>query len=207
MKYKAWVWDFDGTLFNTYPNMTKAFGNVLESVGQHEKPEVIEKWLKKSLSEAIEHLGVRYLPFETFYNRFRAFESQGNLSDIEPFEGIERLLEAIQKQGGRHFIWTHRDEWTLTYLKHHKMEHYFEAVVTSDMGFKRKPSGEAMAYIIKKYQLQPETTLMVGDRELDILGARNAGVAGCLFVNGHEEKETTAEYVIHHYNEIDLDLF
>lgn len=177
MNYKNWVWDLDGTLMDTYPNMTTAFQKTLRHFGFDASYEEIYHYLKRSLTEAVGHYkGCFALP-DNFIEQFRLYENQGS---VTLYDGVKSCLEAIVNKGGRHFIWTHRDGVTHVYLKQWGIESYFDAVVTSDEGFKRKPDGEAMRYLIKTYALLPSETVMVGDRALDILGANDAGVEGIL---------------------------
>ncbi|HAX98844.1 MAG TPA: phosphoglycolate phosphatase, partial [Candidatus Atribacteria bacterium] len=41
MKYTEYIWDFDGTLFDTYPVMVKAFQRALRELGIEEKPDTL----------------------------------------------------------------------------------------------------------------------------------------------------------------------
>lgn len=50
--------------------------------------------------------------------------------------------------------------------------------------------------MIKTYDLDPSNTLMVGDRELDLLSAKHAGVSACYFKQAHEKDLEVADYVI-----------
>ena len=45
----------------------------------------------------------------------------------------------------------------------------------------RKPSPEAIEYLMEKYKIKPEEAIMIGDRELDILSGKNAGIHTCFF--------------------------
>ena len=55
-------------------------------------------------------------------------------------------------------------------------------VVTSENGFQPKPSGEGVAYLVEKYSLDRNHTAYVGDRTLDVLCAKDAGVKAILYV-------------------------
>lgn len=180
MKYKNWVWDLDGTLMDTYPNMTQAFQKTLKHYGFDATYDDIHQWLKKSLSEAIAYYSELFPLPDTFIKQFRIYENEGT---VTIYEGAKAFLEWVLKQGGRHFIWTHRDNVTHRYLKQWEIETLFEAVITSENGFKRKPEGEAMRHLIERYDLVENETIMIGDRALDILGANSAGVQGVLLTN------------------------
>ena len=58
---------------------------------------------------------------------------------------------------------------------------YFTEIITGDSGFARKPDPEALLYLIKMYQLDPKSTYYVGDRNLDMACAKNAGICSILY--------------------------
>lgn len=80
-------------------------------------------------------------------------------------------------------------------LKNNGLIDYFDEIITSDNGFKRKPSPEALRYLIDKYSLKKESTYYIGDRSIDIECAKNAGVKSVL-ISTDEEENIDAEYVV-----------
>lgn len=61
------------------------------------------------------------------------------------------------------------------------MEQYFQDMVTSDDDYPRKPDPAGLLTLLKRYDLPPESTLIIGDREIDIQAGKNAGVATCFY--------------------------
>ena len=76
------------------------------------------------------------------------------------------------------------------------MDHLFSGFITADMDFPRKPAPDAILYILNEYGLNPEKTVMVGDREIDVLSGKNAGIDGILFDPDHRVNETCAKWRI-----------
>jgi phosphoglycolate phosphatase-like HAD superfamily hydrolase len=56
------------------------------------------------------------------------------------------------------------------------VRHHFTEILTSDSGFARKPSPEALLFLIDKYGLEKEHTYYIGDRRLDVETAIHAGI-------------------------------
>jgi phosphoglycolate phosphatase-like HAD superfamily hydrolase len=54
--------------------------------------------------------------------------------------------------------------------------------VTSQNGFRPKPSGEGVTYLLEKHGLEKTETAYVGDRTLDVLCAKDAGVRAILYL-------------------------
>jgi phosphoglycolate phosphatase-like HAD superfamily hydrolase len=54
------IWDFDGTLFDTYPAMGRSFSNLLKEKGHDESTNEILKYMKVSMSHAYSHYKDKY---------------------------------------------------------------------------------------------------------------------------------------------------
>ena len=59
---------------------------------------------------------------------------------------------------------------------------FFTEIVTFEYGFRPKPSGEGVEYLAGKYGLDKAVTAYVGDRTLDVLCAKDAGVKAVLYL-------------------------
>ena len=67
--------------------------------------------------------------------------------------------------------------------------------VDSSNGFPAKPAPNAVEFICREYGLDKSETVMIGDREIDVLSGKNAGVYGCLFTK-KENPGTAADFVV-----------
>ena len=54
--------------------------------------------------------------------------------------------------------------------------------MTAEYGFPAKPSGDGIRYLLDKYRLDPAETWYVGDRSMDVLCAKDAGVRAVLLL-------------------------
>lgn len=208
MRYKAVIWDFDGTLFNTYPVMVKAFKEALRIRWHEEEDEQILRHMKVSVREAINHYSSLYNLDESFAEDYRRNEEAGKASDALPFPFAKEICEAIIAAGGMNFIVTHRSKNSSEkYLKEFGMISLFTEIAATEMGFKRKPDPEAYFYILNKYSLDPKEVLIVGDREFEAKAAENAGIHCCLFDSNKILRITKTEYYIKELSELRTILF
>lgn len=74
------------------------------------------------------------------------------------------------------------------------MESYFTECITSEYGFKRRPDPEAIIYLIEKHNLNPLETVMIGDRDIDILSGKSAGILTCYCDKDQARKPESADY-------------
>jgi len=177
------LWDFDGTLFDTYPAYTNILSQVLgESV---EKQEIYNK-LKVSYSHALDFYNISSEQEE----EIKRLRKKLSPKDMKPFNGAEEILKFAKKN----VIVTHkRREGVLAILNYYGWDKYFVDMITIDDGFPRKPNALAYNHFHKKYRID----LAIGDRELDLLPAKELGISTCIFQN-HTE---IADYRLHDYKE------
>ncbi len=181
--YKDIIWDFDGTLFDTYPVVSDIFSLTLEKFGIKESKELILKNLHISLSETYILFSKKYsLKIEELQKTFLEIEEKTDVSISKPFKDAQILLSSVK---GLNFIHTNRNNSIYRYLDYWNYNKYFKEVITRDDAFEKKPNPDVINHFIEKYSLNPQTTLMVGDREMDISAAKNANIDSCYF-NSHK---------------------
>lgn len=181
MRYRHIIWDFDGTLFDTYPVMARAFHDSLTEAGYEAGYQEVYDAMKIAISDTVRRFQGRFGFGQDFLDGYRARRVQAELDFARPFDGITEVLDRVIAAGGDHFICTHRGDSIHELLRRAGVHGYFKEITTSAYGFARKPSPEAVQYLLDKYGLDPHETLMIGDRPLDVQAGQNAGTAGCFF--------------------------
>ncbi|HFM5736383.1 TPA: HAD-IA family hydrolase [Enterococcus faecium] len=197
---KNYIWDFDGTLFDTYPAMVDGAWQALKDFGiSMDKKEIYFKMKKYSTSYLINESNLNAREFNELFHRYEKESTEVS----RPFPETKQVLEMLKDNGGRHFILTHRlTESTWGRLKEHRLAHLIEEVVGIDQDFPRKPDPASLNYLIDTFHLERTDTMMIGDRRLDIEAGKNAGVATCLYDIDHFLGEIPADYVVGNLNEI-----
>ncbi|GEB76592.1 HAD-IA family hydrolase [Sporolactobacillus inulinus] len=163
------LWDFDGTIFDTYPVYTRLLKQVLPpSV----KEKDIFRQLKISESTALAAFQVNQEQAHRYHQLVLSCSSDA----FEPFPFVEQVLASADQN----VIMTHKSRASLMQiLKHHGLDKYFSAYVTRDDGFPRKPDPASYIYLDEHHGFD----LAVGDRTLDIIPAKKLGKKTCLFQN------------------------
>ncbi|MBH0912628.1 HAD-IA family hydrolase [Enterococcus faecium] len=197
---KNYIWDFDGTLFDTYPAMVDGAWQALKDFGiSMDKKEIYFKMKKYSTSYLINESNLNAREFNKLFHRYEKESTEVS----RPFPETKQVMEMLKDNGGRHFILTHRlTESTWGLLKEHRLAHLIEEVVGIDQDFPRKPDPASLNYLIDTFHLERTDTMMIGDRRLDIEAGKNAGVATCLYDIDHFLGEIPADYVVGNLNEI-----
>ena len=177
---QAVVWDYDGTLMDTYPMMTDCLYDALRVRGfEAEKGWLLDS-MKETLSYAVEACAKRFGTDPALLLRdFRAFERL-HFSLALPLPGIPEAMARLHAMGVRQMLLTHRDQTALEGLKAHHLDVFLQDAVTAEMGFPRKPDPSGLRYLLDRAGISPEETVMVGDRPLDVQAGRAAGTKTCL---------------------------
>lgn len=188
MRYQAIIWDFDGTLFDTYPGMCRNLRQAMASIGVQVSEEELLPRFRISLRVALEYCAEQGgIDGETAFQTYRSWVKDHPLPEAKPYPGADELLKKVQAAGGRNFIFTHRGPSVHAYVEQAGWTPYFEEVVPFGPDFERKPSPSGNLYLMERHGLKREETLAVGDRELDILAAKAAGIDACLLCETDEE--------------------
>lgn len=180
-------------LFDSYPHITSAFLKTLGEFGKDADYDEAKALLEITFATAYEHYDVS----DEEKAVFRQHEHNYELRPIAlPFENTYKTLETLFNSGKKHFLYTHRGlESSQHYLQKHDMAKFFTAFVDSSMNFPSKPAPDAVNWICETYNLDKSETVMIGDREIDVLSGKNAGTFGCLFTK-KENVETAADFVV-----------
>ncbi|HKJ26557.1 MAG TPA: HAD-IA family hydrolase [Anaerolineales bacterium] len=180
------IWDFDGTLYDTYPAIAKAFEIALRELGKETPLDEIESLAKNSVGGCLGTLAEMHgLDVDALEQEF--LKAYGNMTEADspPYAHAKTICEYIVANGGKNVIITHRRKGgTEALLASHGLTDYFAGWYTHDDGFPRKPDPTVFHHALETYELVPEETINVGDRELDILAGQRAGLFSILFQGG-----------------------
>jgi phosphoglycolate phosphatase-like HAD superfamily hydrolase len=197
------IWDFDGTLFDTYPYMSAAFRQALNELGADESVERITGLLKVSMRVCVATLSAeKGLDPDALSSAFERHYAGMDQAQQSPYPGVPRICRKIQERGGLNFIVTHRSRAsTERLLAMYDLVPLFARCISNDDGYPWKPDPAAFNALIDEYALNREQTLAVGDRDLDVQAAQAAGLFVCRF--GTDWQGVAADLTIASYDELE----
>ncbi len=199
------IWDVDGTLFDTYPPMVQSFLRALESFGGSESPAYILSLARVGLTNCAHVLAARHnLDEDELAGRFSQLYRAVPKADQLPFDGVKQVCQAIAAGGGINAIVTHRARAsTEEMLTTHAMRDLFAEIAAGDEGYPKKPNPAAFLAIIDRGRIDPRETAAVGDRDVDILAGKAAGLRTCLFrPEGAQAPEADPDFTFSDYADL-----
>lgn len=196
--YKYILFDLDGTLTNPEIGITNCVMYALEKfnikVEDRKKlhpfigpPLTYSFQTFYGLSEADSQLGVKY-----YRERF----SVKGLYENEVYAGVEKMLQQLKESGKTLIIATSKpEEYTIKILKHFDLYKYFDFIAGATMDGSRGEKADVIRYALEISGIENKSeAIMIGDRNYDILGAKENGLdsIGVLFGFGDYEELTKA---------------
>jgi phosphoglycolate phosphatase len=179
--YDLVLFDLDGTLTDSAPGITRCVQYALAKLGIEEND--LDKLRPFVGPPLVDSFKVRYrlndqdAALARDYYRER-FASVG-LYENAVYPGVEALLDCLHQTGVTMAIATSKPTvYTVKILEHFGLSRYFAAVVGSNLDNTRVAKGEVIAAALEETGCRDRgKVVMVGDREHDVAGARENGIA------------------------------
>ncbi|WDV45709.1 HAD-IA family hydrolase [Clostridiaceae bacterium M8S5] len=201
--YNHIIWDFDGTLFDTYPMLVDSLRRALIEMKINDEYDNIMSLMRISHGHTFEHYKNKYnVDLDILKQKYDGFRSEVNLSDVKPFPSADKIIKDVFKADKKNYIYTNRGKSVIDYLEHHNLIKYFEDIVSKEDKFERKPSPEALLYLLTKHNINKEEAIMIGDRDIDVLAGKNAGIKSCYFDIFSDDQVKVADYVVNSIDEL-----
>lgn len=180
MAIRHLFWDFDGTLYDTYPQITRALQDALREFSIAAPPAEALGLLKVSVYRAACYYADKNgLDVQAVMEAFHKYHDAQ--MGFLPYAGLESCLRRLHDAGIRHYLYTHRDTRAVEQLQRDGLYRYFADAVTRTDGFPDKPAPDALLAMMARNGVRPEEAAMVGDRDIDIDAGHKAGMSGILF--------------------------
>lgn len=191
--YKTIVFDLDGTLLNTLDDLTSAVNAALSSFSLplRSKEEVrgfIGNGIVKLMERAI---GYPRADFAEIMQAFKQYYGAHCADKTQPYEGIIPLLFALRERGIKTAVLSNKADFAVKAL----CKEYFDGLImeavgeNEEAGIRKKPAPDSLFAVMQALDCTKAETVYVGDSEVDIQTAQNAGVA-CISVTwGFKDRE------------------
>lgn len=202
------IFDFDGVLADTSPDIAHAANFVVSQLGLETLPvETIadyigggaEPLMRRCLLERqAEHKLAEALPM------FKVRYAENYFQDTSCYPNVMQVLSHFHASGMKMAIATNKvEDLTRGILRGFQLEDCFQSVVGGDSVSHRKPHPEVVQRILTELQSDPTEALMVGDTAEDILAGKAADTRTCGVTYGYgkrlEIEEAKPDYIIHDF--------
>jgi N-acetyl-D-muramate 6-phosphate phosphatase len=187
---RAVLFDLDGTLIDTAPDMIAALDRLLAENGRPALPFDVARTQVSHGSGGLVRLGFPDLAatprFEELRQRYLAIYFEAVVRDTRLFDGFDAVLGAIESRGAPWGIVTNKPEFLTTpLLKALALDGRAGCVVSGDTLPQRKPHPAPLLHAAAALRVEPGACVYVGDAERDVQAARAAGMPVLLASYGY----------------------
>lgn len=186
--YQTILFDLDGTLTDPQEGIINSVQYALRKMNIDENNrEGLVKFIGPPLTES----------FQTFYKMspedawqavefYREYFKEKGMYENIVYPGIPELLQELKKADKMLFVATSKPTvFSEKILEYFELAQYFNEIVGSNLDGTRVAKSEVIQHIFAMYSLDKERTVMVGDREHDIIGAKNNDIDSIAVTYGY----------------------
>lgn len=192
-KYDTIIFDLDGTLLNTLEDLCDSVNYALQRAGMRERSlEEIRSFVGNGVRRLLELSvpeGEDNPAFEEVFGIFKEYYSAHCNDKTAPYPQIMQLLRELGERGYRLAIVSNKFQDAVEELRKLYFEKYVSVAMGQQEGIERKPAPDMVFEALKRLGSKRENVVYVGDSEVDIATAANAGMDCIAVAWGFRTKE------------------
>ena len=214
---KALLFDLDGTLANTIPQLAIAAFASAKAVGI-EPPSVettksfvgngVNLLLSRVIAGKFDVTTDDIVPsvLKKARETFNEVYLKGLDKDYNLYEGVEEGLKYFKEIGIKLAVVTNKPQiFAVPLLGYMGIAKYFDFILGGEVLEVRKPNPEPLYYVLDKLNVDKDSAVMVGDSDNDIIAGNNAKMSTVFFTYGYNRKaisELNFDYKFDKFSEL-----
>jgi len=215
MKYRAVIFDLDGTILNTLDDLASSTNHMLSEQGYPPRTLAeVRSFVGNGIGKLIERAVPKKLneeEFKEYYKIFTDHYAKHCADNTKPYDGITGLVSALRSAGIKTAVVSNKADFAVKDLCEKYFPGLFDAVVGEREGVRRKPSPDSVNEVLHILGTEKEKAVYVGDSEVDIKTAKNAEIDAIIVDWGFRDAdflaENGAERVVSSVKELEKNLF
>lgn len=179
-KYDTVIFDMDGTVLDTLEDLTDTVNYAL---GKNNFPLKSMDEVRRVLGNGIKFLMQSVVPdgalnplYSQVFDDFKYYYREHCNDKTHAYEGILELMALLKSEGIRMAIVSNKVQSAVTELNEKYFTGLTEVAIGETGGVARKPEPDMVFQAMKMLDAKPETTVYVGDSEVDFATAKNSGL-------------------------------
>ena len=179
-KYKLAIFDLDGTLLETLEDLHDSTNHALVSQGL--PPRTLDE-VRRFVGNGIHKLIERAVPegsssetVEQVFEEFKTWYAVHCNDKTRAYDGIKEMLLALRKAGVRTAVVSNKADFGVQTLCKTYFSGLLDVAVGQREGIRLKPAPDSVNEVLRLLDIRREDAVYIGDSDVDIDTARNAGM-------------------------------
>lgn len=197
-KIKAIIFDLDGTLLYTLEDLKISVNYVLEKHGMPERTlEEIRIFVGNGIRKTLERAavpGTSQEEIDKMYEEFGVHYSEHCLDNTAPYDGIDEMLKSLYDKGYKLAIVSNKYDPAVKELNEKFFSSYINVAIGETPAIRKKPAPDTAITAMKELGVTPDEAVYVGDSDVDIQTAANAGLPCISITWGFRDREFLLEH-------------
>lgn len=197
MNYKLAVFDMDGTILDTLEDLKDSLNYALAEAGC---PTRTLAEVRRFVGNGMQKLIERATPADSSAEEkekilvsFKAHYKEHCADKTKAYDGILELLRTLRESGCRTAVVSNKGDFAVQELCRQYFDGLMDCAIGEKEGVKKKPAPDSVNEVLKELQTDRQDAVYIGDSEVDIQTAENAGM-DCIIVSwGFREREFLKE--------------
>lgn len=192
MKYKLLIFDMDGTILDTLQDLYNCLNFALAKNGY---PERTFSEVRSFVGNGLEKLTERGLPEGTPESKTKAvladlkeYYKEHCKDETKPYDGILELLKTVKEKGYKTAVVSNKADFAVQELVRQYFPNMFDMALGEREGQRKKPEPDMVYSVLAALCVSKEDAVYIGDSEVDIATAQNAGVESIIVGWGFRER-------------------
>jgi len=193
--YNTYIFDLDGTLLDTLTDLAASANYALRT---HGMPEHSIDDVRRFVGNGVRKLMERAIPngednpdFEAAFATFREHYMLHSLDTTQPYPGIPEVLAELRAKGCRLAVVSNKMMPATVELCLHFFPDTIEVAIGEHEaeGIRKKPAPDTVFAALRELGVEKYSAVYVGDSDVDIATARNAGLPCISVLWGFRDRE------------------
>ena len=196
-KYELAVFDLDGTILDTLDDLTDSVNYAL---AHHGYPTRTKEEIRTFVGDGLLMLVRRAMApeadeavIQTVLATQKAYYKDHCADKTKPYEGIAELLEELKCAGYKLAVVSNKADYAVQILCEQYFPGMFHMTVGEKETVRKKPAPDSVYAVLDELQVEKERAVYIGDSEVDIETAKNAGLDAVLVTWGFRDTEFLLE--------------
>ena len=206
MKKTTYIFDLDGTLLDTLQDLAAAVNFALRKNGMEEHSiDDIRCFVGNGVRKLIERAvpdGSKNPRIDEVFADFRSYYMQHSLDATKPYDGITEILQELKQRGCKMAVVSNKMMAATQELVAHFFPEIEVAIGENEAeGIRKKPAPDMVFEALNRLGAEAESAVYIGDSDVDIQTAKNAGVPCISVLWGFRNREFLLEHGAQHFIE------